>query len=351
MFSSGLRTGYVVGLEYKKSMNELLEFRTVIEQNIDDEIYFVLAPMHKGVAYAFEGNQNIKMVFTKQDESGKTLVYSTQVAVINKYQEDGIPCLKLKRKTDFKKSQRRSDYRVSFTKEVPVELELKDNAHHENVLTKDISAGGMRGIVRTYYPMGTMAKIMIQMDEEEESIDAIVVDSSQLADSMIKYEIRFKFINLNSAKQRKIMRFINTIQSERIRKTARGAGDKGFINPYLGASDKREYNDPITKWLDISVVLSWVLAFIVFINFMYATPEYPKGIQRYWGYQARRTWDLELVSQNFYVVALLFLVASISLFLNTLRMKRSTDYYRKSLIIFGGLSLFTIIIYFAFSLI
>jgi len=111
---------------------------------------------------------------------------------------------------------------------------------------------------------------------------------------------------------------------------------------------RRKGADPLVRSLNWITLTAWVLLFVAIIFLGFARPGSDTFFDRYYRICLRSTWDDQLVTFYFVVMLLNFVVSSIGLFMNSRRMKRSTDEYRLSLIAVLLLSFLGILVYVLF---
>lgn len=110
--------------------------------------------------------------------------------------------------------------------------------------------------------------------------------------------------------------------------------------------DRRRGPDPLVKGINYMVIVSWLIILIVFMIVAIAKPQTESFLDRYNNVSLRATWDKTLIEYAFYMMFPLFLACIVGLLINSSRMQRRTDRYKKSLIFFLFLSMGGIIYYF-----
>jgi len=115
--------------------------------------------------------------------------------------------------------------------------------------------------------------------------------------------------------------------------------------PIIFLEERRKKPDALCIWLEIASAAVWVIFFCVLVFYQKARPQVETFIERFFGIEVRDTWDYSKLDIAFYLLVFLFLFSAFSIFLNSKRLKRSTDRIRKSFIISLVGSVIGIIIY------
>lgn len=355
MQSIELKPGQVIELELEKSKDEILQFRTLIEEYDGDTEFTLLAPMYRSMPYPFRDEEIVDVIYTVHDEENKPHAFTFKAKTDKRYRQGQLTYLKIIRTSEVTKLQRRGFYRLSYVADMTFEVldeagEVTPVEPH-TIVTKDISAGGVRGIVTAKLPVGTRIRLHLVLGGDEMTLESRVISSRRVEDSAIRYEIRGAFFGLNAKETGHLIQVINQMQSEYIRRMSAVSLEERLAtygHDELLFSERRVKRDWVLKWLDWSVVLTWLLTFVVVIIFLLAMPEMPNTIDRYYGYPVRLEWDLSLVQKNVYFLLALFVLTSISIILNATRLKRADDHYRPTLIVMGIISLILIMVYILF---
>ena len=120
-------------------------------------------------------------------------------------------------------------------------------------------------------------------------------------------------------------------------------------NRGAGASfkERRRQADWVINAATILSVISWLVAFFVLTVIQMAQPQHTDLFSNFFGGAIRQpTWDVSLLYVAFGLLILSVIACIAAFIFNSMRMRRKTDKYRKSIIIIGAL---TIIGLFAFT--
>jgi uncharacterized protein (DUF2062 family) len=113
----------------------------------------------------------------------------------------------------------------------------------------------------------------------------------------------------------------------------------------LSFQERRKKADWIVKMATILSVLSWVVAFTVWILLDMAAPEREHMFTRWFGVTVRGYWDVTLLPMAFGLLVAALCLCFLAFMFNKLRMKRKTDKYRKSVFIIGGITIIGTVVF------
>lgn len=344
-----LKAGSLITIEYEKKPGNIISLNTLLEKKYDDENFLVMAPMQYGTPILLNDSDVFKVIYTHITEDNRFETYEFKAKSVERIRVDNLPYIKINRISNVDKKQRRGFFRLDYMKEVLCKVEKgKDEYEDLTVTTKDISGGGMRFLVNKKLPKKSKVIVFIDTGSKVLQVKGSIITIDKVEDSIINYVARVEFTNNAKGVITDLVRFILKIQSEYLKKAANSKHENRM--DAMGGSiyyegDRRNYKDWLTSLLDISVVGLLFLSFIIFVNFLLARPEWRFGIQKFWGYEVRKTWDKLILYRNMKLFIGMFIVSSISLFLNMFRLKRKGDRYRMTLVISAIVSLVALIIY------
>lgn len=346
-----LRPGQVVELELSKSENEVLQFRTLVEEQRDSVEYTLLAPMYKGMPYPFHSRDTVDLIYTVHDEESKPHVFTFKARTEERLWRGELSYLKIVRISEVTKLQRRGFYRLNYVADMPFLLldeELEAASEPRIITTRDISAGGMRGVIVGPPAKGSLLQIHLELGDETLEVKGRIIDMDRQKDSTRHYDVRIAFIGQTTRDIGALVQAINRMQSEYIRRMAGTSLEERLAlygHDELLFTERRRGKDWVLRWLDWSVVATWLMTFVIIVNYLRAMPERPNIIDHYYGYRLRLDWDIGLIRSNIYLLTALFVLTSVSIVLNATRMKREGDHYRLSLIIMAAVCLVLLVIY------
>lgn len=346
-----LKPGQVVELELAKSEHEVMQFRTLVEERRSDSVFILLAPMYKSMPYPFHSLDEVDVIFTVHDEDHRPHVFSFRARTEERLRRGDLTYLRIVRLSEVRKLQRRGFYRLNYVADMTLHLlnEAGEPADEpQEITTRDISAGGLRGIVSTPLESGAEVLVHVTLEEEAFSVRGRVVSAGRMEGSHLRNEVRIEFVGLSNRETGHLIQTINRVQSEYIRRMAGTALEDRLAlygHDELLFTERRKSRDWVLRWLDWSVVITWLMTFLIIVNFLRAMPERANIIDYYYGYPLRLEWDMTIIQGNIYLLLALFVLTSGSIVLNATRMKREGDHYRSTLIVMAVLCLVMLLIY------
>ena len=109
--------------------------------------------------------------------------------------------------------------------------------------------------------------------------------------------------------------------------------------PIRYQKERRKRPDPIMQIIHLSNGLVWLILIAFLLTTNAAMPPVETFYDRLFGVQLRAYWDFRLLRAAQLILAGLFVVSGIGIWLNTKRLKRQDDHMRVSLIITAVFSL------------
>jgi len=109
--------------------------------------------------------------------------------------------------------------------------------------------------------------------------------------------------------------------------------------------ERRKHVDPLVKWLNIIVVVSFAVMFLIIV--VTTMPMTSGRIQffRTYNLPPGSSWNQQLFSYTYYLLLFQFVISIAGIILNWMRSKRKSDRFHFSLIFFAVLSLAGIILF------
>ncbi len=350
-----LRPGQVVELDLLKSKDEILQFRTLVESCDGDTEFVLLAPMYKAMPYPFHEQDVVDLIYTLHDEENKPHTYVFKVQTVERFRRKDLTYLRVVRTSEVTKLQRRGFYRLNYVAYMNYEVmpdDPKENpSESRTVITRDISAGGFKGVVTEKIPVGALLRIHLDLGSEPIVLTAKTISCSHLEDSKIRYEVRAEYTALSTKETSALIQAINHMQIEYIRKVAATSLEErlaSYSHDELLYSERRNHRDWILWWLEVANTVSVLIAILIISNFAIARPVTPGRVYRSFFTNTRMEWDMNLIWANGYYVLALFIITAISLILNSFRLRRQGDHYRMSLVVLAASSLVVLALYILF---
>jgi len=113
-------------------------------------------------------------------------------------------------------------------------------------------------------------------------------------------------------------------------------------------TERRRTDDWIIKMTNIFSIVPWFVVFAVWIVIDFASPDKETFFSRLAGYRTGleiniHYWDEALLPVAFFLLLISLAFCLAAFILNTFRMKRETDRYRKSIMVIGGITIIAIV--------
>lgn len=306
------------------------KFKTIIDRQVINGTFTIFTPMTKGKYYVPRVGNRVKITFLYSDaEKEFKSPYTFTASIIDRKTTNKSSILVLRITSSPVKAQRRESFRLSVVETIKFEYKGK----RSELLTKDISATGMKCILP--YKISKDEEILICFPYRKEIIEiyGIIIDSFQVKDSITKYEARIKFVDTNDFVISKISNFLINKQAEEIRKNLDSKGYSELYKLLNFKDEKRKKEDINILIVRYLAFISWIIFFFIFIFYFKARPSIPYGVQLFFNMYYGSNWDIISLNIAFVLSILQLMLTIYGLGVNSTRMKRSTDRYSKSLII------------------
>ena len=109
--------------------------------------------------------------------------------------------------------------------------------------------------------------------------------------------------------------------------------------------NKRRGADLVVRSKNIMIYSAWILFFFIFVLLSMAKPRQTTMFDRFYNVSVNQAWDPLMLNAAFLIMPFLMIICAIGLYFNSKRLKRKTDSYSLSLIIFGSLSAVGVLLY------
>ncbi|MBN2899181.1 MAG: flagellar brake protein [Clostridia bacterium] len=280
-----LVTGALLELEVPSQVDnkQIDKYHVVIDKPFKDGIVTITAPMKQGRVVPIQKGTVIKIIFSVSGSTSDD-AYSVTCRVSDRHHAGKFNTLSLELTSSPKKVQRREYFRFSIVKKVEF---IHDGQRYE-MLTKNISATGVRGICNKKIPDGDICIIHLPIEDGIMSLRSEVVFSSPSQDSHYKSDLRFRFVDINEKDKSKITHYIFQQQSDMVRKNMDESGlNKNFVHH----EGSLEFGEIQMSAKDYIPPFSWGITIIILGLFLRARPEKQNGLDKFWGYLRDSTWN------------------------------------------------------------
>lgn len=210
-----------VDIEIEGKGDIRLLMKSEIHKVVSDSKVVVAMPIYEGRRFPLDIGRRIRIFFMKQD----TGVYSFIGLVVNRDIVDRIPRIHIQRVSPIRKTQRRDYYRLPVVMDAKVKIpdgirkekrifkgkieEVEEIQYKElEIVTKDISGGGLRAIANECIEPGVNVIATLNLNGRVIEVDSEIVRCIVVPDSIIRYDIGLKFNDMDEKIRSRIITFI-----------------------------------------------------------------------------------------------------------------------------------------------
>ncbi len=294
-------------------------YRTMVEKQESEDTVLLYMPITKGKIVSIKTGELLKMNYVGLDTyNGKYNVYEVRVEVLDVVTYDNISMMIVKRISDVKRVQRRDFFRLNIIK--PILIEPLDEELSIEVLTRDISAGGMQALSPVELIKDSEYVVYMNLIQEEpilvvgKVLECVYRNDLQSGN---KFQVRFQFLNVEKEVQGDMVKQINNLQAIEIRKRRReGMTFSEHISAHIDEKLLSQYriDSVFDAKLRLLVILDFLLFIAVLALFVLASPK--QSWAPMFGKSITETWDPGMLSLNIWVSAALLLVSIVGLALD-----------------------------------
>jgi c-di-GMP-binding flagellar brake protein YcgR len=279
-----LHTGKLIEITQKYE-NIGAKFNSVVNIPSLNGIFSIYTPFYEGKPVILRDNEIVTLHVT-DNVAKKPLTFTFDCRTIEKFKENEMSFVRMQIISEPKEVQRRNFFRLSLVETLTLNLFDREIS----VLTRDISANGLRGIINERIPRGSIIKFILPLENEKVEIEAKVVECDKIASSILKHDIRLNFINIKPTTETKLMNYIFLKQAEMVRKTS---GNSSVLDKYFSHLDSYKMpDDKVYKFLQSVSLLTVITAIMTLFSFIAALPESNYGIMRFHGYVTGTRWEM-----------------------------------------------------------
>jgi c-di-GMP-binding flagellar brake protein YcgR len=308
-----------------------LNLHTLIDKGFSysDNCFSIMAPRYNGKNYPLHHGETIEIFFVTTEKNEKK-VHSFKGTIVKKTREASLVEHVVKKTSEVKEIQRREAFRLPITKSAIIYID--DEALE--VLSKNISATGIRFVVSKKLYINAIVKVKLSFDEEFSiTTEGKVIESKIQKDSQYKYDTRIMFIGLEPSEKDRLVNYIFSKQIEMLKKTPNSdAADKIYHKIYGDYKEKRQDDDVVIKTINFFSIFSWVMLFLIIVFFIKASPETSYGIGRFFDSDYLNQWNTNTLNITLALSVFQIFITGFGLSLNTTRLKRDSDSVHMSLV-------------------
>lgn len=342
-----LKTGKQINLSLTNAQGEKLTLKTLIESPYKNNQFSIASPMHEGNFYPLHPKDCFSVIFETSsfDETESLCVYAMAVQVLERNKQGNQIFITLSKQDSPQKIQRRETFRLRMVKTLNYFYQEKS----ADLLLKDISISGLRGIVTRRLPIKSTIEVLLDLEDKKRPIKlkAEVLSCDLLSDSIIQHDLRLKFLDTTPMQNDALSHYIFKKQSESLQKMQELNDNSNLYETLYGhKNNKRRKNDFLVKSVPVLGLISWIMSLFALAFFLQARPEMEYNLDQFFNFYKRSHWDLSSLQLSFFTASAELFLCALGLFMNSKRLKRKEDQYHKGLIFNVFFSLAIIISYF-----
>lgn len=203
-----IEIGQNIEIEVIGDESSAKSLKSTIVDIISDDLIVIATPIYKKNVYPISLGKKLKIMVNVKDLGN---FYFTGT-VIKREAKDNLHNLYIECDKKIFKNQRRNYYRLNIMLNVELAIVKEEESEEDEKIfkgiTKDISGGGVRVVLKEDVPINSKVRIMIKIDSEIITVTGIVVRKEQVTDSAYKWDLGIQFIDIDEGTRSKIISFI-----------------------------------------------------------------------------------------------------------------------------------------------
>ncbi|WP_053957418.1 flagellar brake protein [Inediibacterium massiliense] len=184
--------------------NDMKYLTSKIMDMIDEDTMIIATPTYKNITAPIPVDAQIKISYFKQNLG----IYGFRAKIIERKNDQGWSYLKVKRMGAVFRIQRRDFYRLAVV--LSGKLTIKEKGRGEKIafLTKDISGGGLRAIIKEEIEKGSIVEIDLLIDEKLVFARGEILRCISSDETKGDYDIGIAFKEIDEKDREQIISFI-----------------------------------------------------------------------------------------------------------------------------------------------
>lgn len=306
-------TGTLLELEVKDAQAGLLRFHVVVDQPIANGVFTTTSPMAKSKNYNLRDGATCKLIFSVPGDDTNQEAYGFKVKVMGKRTEKNFSTVRFEKISELEKVQRRGFFRFSIVKRIQL---ISDGTEIE-MLTKNLSATGVRGVTDEHFHPGKRIKVVLPLDATTLTLESEIVDTARTVNRAQKFDVRVQFLNITESQKTLITNYIFSQQSKMIRKNMDEHGlNSSLVLKQVSEADLEEER---INYLDYIAILSWLMLIIQIGLLLQARPDFITGLDVFFNNSKSSAWHLDILAACLIVGTGQLILNSLGLYANVLR--------------------------------
>lgn len=209
---SVIEIGMSVSIKHTLKNGDILTLKSNIMQIPGDDYVVITAPIHEAKIFNIHTDKHIEVLANKASSG----TYSFKSKVADRFKKNNLHMILLERIGPIGYAQRRDFYRHSILLTVKVDILTEEGliAESMNAMTKDISGGGLRLVIKKKLKAGTLVRCNIPINNEIISPIGEVVRVDIMKDSTVLNETAISFTDVTERERAKIISYIFKCQQK-----------------------------------------------------------------------------------------------------------------------------------------
>lgn len=194
-----LRFGDTLDIDYPMAGAGILKMTCRVAQILDSHRIFASAPRQNGETVQFEPEDKVVLYFTHKQFGA----YRCDAVVEKQETIQGIDFVHFRRIGDYERCQRREHFRLPIAREIeirPIPAGGEAPEAMPSILPmalRDVSAGGMRGIVREPLEIKSRMRIRLPLADETFELTGETIMRTKIEFRRGEYEVRVRFVQID----------------------------------------------------------------------------------------------------------------------------------------------------------
>lgn len=315
---TNLKVGSLVEIETVDAKHNPIKLKTIVEDIISESELKLFSPVYKGKNFPLRLGNGFNLVTVyKYPTVDKYDILSCRCKVTDKKMEGNISTITIQKTGIFKAIQRRNYFRLPLIKNMKI---IQNDIEYE-LLSKDLSANGIRGFINKKLSAETEAILMLDIESKVLHLKTKIIECNPDPNHTYRFELRGSFVNIKNSQVSLLLKYIFSKQSEAIRKQIE-------LEDYVSIMDtEQHYSDffsmtNLEKIIRITPLLTWALTLLNYAYLLSAFRDNNKGINFFFGQFTRSYRPEYLETANILAVILLICIIAGFITNNLLNKKR-----------------------------
>lgn len=210
--TSVLEVGSVIEINHELKDGDILTLKSNVVEIYDEDHMVIMAPIHEARLYIIHKDRTVIIKVNKKNAG----THQFKAKIVKRFVKDNINMLYLKRTGSIIHAQRRDFYRHNILMTLKVDMFTEEGLVLEsmNAMTKDISGGGLRVIIKKNLPKGMLVRCNIPIEGQMIAPIGEVVRVDKMKDSNVLYDIGISFTDIMERDRSKIISYIFKCQQK-----------------------------------------------------------------------------------------------------------------------------------------